>query len=160
MNDAHLHLLVNHFPIIGLFLGTLILLAGLIFRSRATRVVSLFVILVSASFSFIAFSSGEGAEEVVEHMSSMTREGHDLIHEHEEEAEGFMPFVWGLLILCLAGLFMEWKKMKFALYVQILVLLIALAGCYAVSQVGNSGGEISHPEIRKGFVEAEHEEHD
>ena len=30
MNDAHLHMLVNHFPIIGLFFGFLILLFGII----------------------------------------------------------------------------------------------------------------------------------
>lgn len=160
MNDAHMHLLINHFPIIGLILATLILLAGILFKSSTVRVVALFTLLLSAGFAIPVNGTGEGAEEVVEHMGNMTRETHHLIHEHEEKAEGFMPFAFGILFLSLIALFLEWKKKKIAIYVNILLLLVTLYASYIAREVGTSGGEIAHPEIRKGFVpqEEEHEE--
>lgn len=152
MNDAHTHLLINHFPIIGLIIGTLILLAGILFKSSTVKIVALFVLLLSAGFAIPASSTGEGAEEVVEHMGNMTEETHHLIHEHEEKAELFMPFAWGILGLSLIILFLEWKKKKIAIYFNIVLLLLTLTASYLVRQVGTSGGEIAHPEIRKGFV--------
>lgn len=34
MNDAHLHLLFNHFPIVGLFFGFGILIAGIFKKNK------------------------------------------------------------------------------------------------------------------------------
>ena len=34
MNDAHLHLVVNHFPIIGTILGLGILIAGIVLKNK------------------------------------------------------------------------------------------------------------------------------
>ena len=160
MNDAHLHLLINHLPIVGLIIGTLILIAGLLFRSTAVRVVALFVIIFAAGFAIPAFSSGEGAEEVVEHMSGMTKETHHMIHEHEEKAEFFMIFVWSLLCLSILTLLLIWKKNKAAMYLEFLVLALALVGTYVGREVGSTGGEITHLEIRKDFVESDDHHHD
>lgn len=159
MNDAHFHLLINHFPIIGLIIATLVLTLGIVLKSATTRKVGLFVLLLCSISAIPAFNSGEGAEEIVEEMSTMTKQGHHLIHEHEEKAEFFMPFAWTLIVLSVLGLFSEWKKNKFTTYLNIITLVVALIACYLVKEIGTSGGEISHPEIRKGFVSEEHEEH-
>ena len=37
MNDAHLHLVVNHFPIIGTIFGLGLLIAGLIFKNQTLK---------------------------------------------------------------------------------------------------------------------------
>ena len=66
MNDAHLHLLVNHFPIIGTIFGLGILIAGIIFKNNAVKNVSYVIFIVTAIFALIAMSTGEGAEEIVE----------------------------------------------------------------------------------------------
>lgn len=160
MNDAHLHLLINHFPIIGLIIGTLILLSGIVFRSVVTRKVAYVVLFFACVFAIPTNGSGEGAEEVVEHMPTMTEEGHHLIHEHEEKAEFFMPFAWSIMFLSLISLFLDWKKKKVAIYLAILTLGVSIAASYIVREVGTSGGEISHPEIRKNFKVSEHEEHE
>ncbi|MES2589016.1 MAG: hypothetical protein V4622_08550 [Bacteroidota bacterium] len=159
MNDAHLHMLVNHFPIIGLIIGSLILLVGILLNSVVSKKIALTVLLFSAAFALPSFGSGEDAEEVVEHMSTMTEQTHHLIHEHEEKAEFFMPFAWSIMFLSLASLFFEWKKKKFAKYVSILTLIVSLVACYIAREVGTSGGEIAHPEIRKDFKMEQHEEH-
>jgi len=93
-------------------------------------------------------------------MEGMTKETHHLIHEHEEKAELFMPFAWTLIVLSLISIVLEWKKNKIAKFIQIATLLVALVATYIAREVGTSGGEISHPEIRKDFKMEEHEDHD
>lgn len=158
MNEAHLHLLINHFPIIGLIIGTFTLLAGILLSSSAIRKVAFCIILFSSILAIPSNKTGDGAEEVVEHLSGITRETHRLIHEHEEKAETFMLFAFGLIILSALSLFMEWKKRKVQKYISILTFIVSMMACYMASQVGTSGGEISHPEIRKNFKGSENGE--
>lgn len=51
MNDAHLHLLVNHFPIIGTIFGLGILISGIIFKNNAVKNVSYVIFIVTAIFA-------------------------------------------------------------------------------------------------------------
>jgi len=157
MNDAHLHLFLNHFPFIGLVIGTLILLAGILSKSPASRKAGLLVILCAAILSIPAFNSGEGAEEIVEHLPGKTDQDHYLIHEHEEAAETFIVFAWSLIALSAIAFFIEWKNKRITRYVTLLTLLLALAGIYFAANTAKTGGEISHPEIRKEFKAGRYE---
>jgi hypothetical protein len=38
MNDAHLHLVVNHFPIIGTILGLGTLVAGILLKNNSVKI--------------------------------------------------------------------------------------------------------------------------
>ncbi|MFN6085015.1 MAG: hypothetical protein ACK476_08820, partial [Fluviicola sp.] len=58
------------------------------------------------------------------------------------------PFMWGIVALSLLGLILEWKNKKLAPIVSVIVLIIGVIASYFGREVGNSGGEISHPEIR------------
>lgn len=86
MNDAHLHMVVNHFPIIGTIFGLGILIAGLLFKNNATKTVAYALFIVAAVFAFFSMSTGEGAEEIAEKLPGVTDQ---IIHEHEELAEKF-----------------------------------------------------------------------
>lgn len=155
MNAAHQHLVINHFPIIALILGVLVMLIGILAKSSVTRRVGLLLFLIAGITSMVTMSTGEGAEEIVEHLPGAD---HHLIHEHEEHAESLMPFMWGIVGLSLIALFMEWKKKSMAMIASVTVLLVGMIATYFAREVGTSGGEISHPEVRKGFkVEQEHE---
>ncbi len=156
MNAAHQHLVINHFPIIALILGVLVLLIGILAKSSVTRRVGLLLFLIAGITAMVAMSTGEGAEEIVEHMPNAD---HDLIHEHEEHAEAMMPFMWGIIALSLVAMFLEWKKKSMAMIASITVLLVGMIATYFAREVGTSGGEISHPEIRKGF-KVEQNDHD
>ena len=164
MNEAHSHLIVNHFPIIGILFGILVLLIGIIAKSSVTRRVGLFLFLIAGITAFPSFKTGEGAEHEVEEFSENTmkktgayspaqiQEAHEAqehyIHEHEEKAESFMLFVWGIVGLSLIALFLEWKKKSMAIVASIVVLVLGCLAAYFANEVGASGGLISHPEIR------------
>lgn len=176
MNAAHSHLIINHFPIIGLILGIIVMLIGILSRSSVSRRIGLLLFLIAGLTAIPSFSTGEGAEEIVEHLpvtvcgpdgkctpdlaQAASEKTHHLIHEHEEKAEALMPFMWGLIGLSLIALFLEWKKKSMALVASIVVLLVGVLATYFAREVGTSGGEIAHPEIRKDFKAVEHEEHE
>ena len=101
MNDAHLHLVVNHFPIIGTILGVGILIAGIILKNNSTKNVAYALFIVAAIFAAFSMYTGEGAEELVEDMPSV---GKKIIHEHEEIAEKLALVLYFLGVVALVGI--------------------------------------------------------
>ena len=89
--------------------------------------------------------TGEGAEEIVEELGI----SHDIIHEHEELAETFMKILYGLGILSILGLIANLKKHSKAAIVSYVVLVLAIGSAILSKNVGTSGGEIRHTEIRE-----------
>ena len=155
MNDAHLHLMVNHFPIIGTIFGLGILLAGIIFKNNAIKNVSYVIFIVTAIFAYIGISTGEGAEEIVEDMPNV---GKQIIHEHEEFAEKLALVLYLLGAVSLFGLYANLKNHSKAKLTSYLALVIAIVGVVLAKSVGTSGGEIRHSEIRVNIQKAQSSE--
>ena len=84
MNPTHIHLLLNHFPIIGTLIGSAILLYSIIKKQDAGKVTGAFIIVIMAIISIPVLLTGEPAEESVEHLSGISKA---LIHDHEEASE-------------------------------------------------------------------------
>lgn len=145
MNDAHLHLVVNHFPIVGVLVGFLVLITGYVIKNRQVRNTALGIFVFSALTSIAAFYSGEGAEEVVENITGISE---TLMHDHEEYAELFFTTILILGGVSLITLFMEYKKSPFAKYGLAMVLVLSITSIIISKYVGTSGGEIRHSEIR------------
>ena len=159
MNDAHLHMVVNHFPIIGLFFGIGILAFGII-KKQTILINTAYVIFIFCMIMAKAtMMTGEGAEEIVEELGI----SHDIIHEHEELAETFMKILYVLGILSILGLVANLKKHSKAAIISYVVLVLAIGSAVLSKSVGTSGGEIRHTEIREkanigNASEANHEE--
>lgn len=145
MNEAHFHLVVNHLPIVGILIGLLVLITGLILKKPEVKVTALGIFVFSSLASFAAFYSGEGAEEIVERIPGISE---TLINQHEESAELFFTLILILGGISLITIFMEIKKYKFAKFGFILALLLSLVTGVFAKNVGTSGGEIRHTEIR------------
>ena len=145
MNDAHLHMVVNHFPIIGIIFGFGILIVGLLLKNKTLINTSYLLFIVATIFGAISTSSGEGAEELVEDMPNI---GKQIIHEHEELAEKLALLLYVLGGLSLAGLYLNFKNHSKSKLLSFLMLGIAVVGLFLVQKVGTSGGEIRHTEIR------------
>lgn len=145
MNDAHFHLVVNHFPIVGVVIGFLVLLSGLILKKNQVKATALFIFIFSVLAAIAAFYTGEGAEEMVENMANVSE---TLIHQHEEQAEVFYVMMLILGGISFVTLFLELKKFAFAKFGFTAVLLLSIACIVMAKFVGTSGGEIMHSEIR------------
>jgi len=145
MNDAHLHMVVNHFPIIGTIFGFGILIAGLVLKNKTLINTSYALFIVAAIFGAISMGTGEGAEELVEDMPNI---GKQIIHEHEELAEKLAVVLYVLGTFSMAGLYLNFKNNAKAKLLSFLILGISVIGLVLVQKVGTSGGEIRHTEIR------------
>ena len=148
MNEAHLHMVVNHFPIIGTILAIGILIAGLLSKNRSIINTSYVLFVIGAIFGILSMNTGEGAEELVEDMPGI---GWKIIHEHEELAEKMALLLDILGVLSLVGFYFQYKKNAKEKLVSYIILLIGIASLFVIQKVGTSGGEIRHTEIRKDF---------
>lgn len=153
MNGAHLHLLVNHFPIIGLIFGFGILVASLILKNKTVTNTAYFLFIVAAIFAAFSMGIGEGAEELVEDMPNI---GSHIIHEHEELAEKLALLLYALGTLSIYGIYLNLKNNSKTTLVSIIVLIIAVAGLFLAARTGTTGGEIRHTEIREAGKDTNH----
>lgn len=145
MNDAHLHMVVNHFPIIGTILGLGILIGGLVFKNNSIKNTAYCLFIVAALFSFASMNTGEGAEEIAEKLPDVTDQ---IIHEHEEAAEKLALVLYFLGAISIVGLYLNVKQNAKANIVSFLALTVAAVGVFLAQQTGTTGGEIRHTEIR------------
>jgi uncharacterized membrane protein len=145
MNDAHLHLVVNHFPIIGTIFGLGILITGLLLKNNSVKNIAYSLLVVAAVFAALSMGTGEGAEEMVEDLPSV---GKQIIHEHEELAEKFALVLYATGALALIALFLSYRKNSLEKYVALATVGLALVAVVLAKEVGTSGGEIRHTEIR------------
>ncbi len=149
MNEAHWHLVVNHLPIIFPIVGVIVLITGLISKSEAIKRTAYMIFLLAGVASIVAMATGEGAEEVVEKISTTNEK---YIETHEESAETFAILSYilgGFSLLCLWASF---KKKFFSTILSIISLVFALIVLFYGKQTGTTGGEIRHTEIRSGNI--------
>lgn len=146
MNDAHLHMVVNHFPIIGTIFGLGILITGIVMKNTVVKNVAYVIFVIAAIFGLVSMSTGEGAEEIAENLPSVTDQ---IIQEHEEMAEKLALILYVLAGVSLVGLFLNFKNHAKASLVSYLALLIAIVGVFFGKQTGTTGGEVRHTEIRE-----------
>jgi len=150
MNDAHLHMVVNHFPIIGTIFGLGILIAGLFLKNNVIKNVAYVLFIVAAIFAGLSMATGEGAEEIVEDLPNV---GDQIIHVHEEMAEKLVIVLYVLAGVSLIGLFLNFKKQAKANLVSYLVVIVASVAVFFGQQTGTTGGEVRHTEIRENTIQ-------
>lgn len=158
MNGAHLHLVLNHFPVIGLVFCLAMLAAGILRKSEElTRTGMVFLIAV-AVIAIPVYLTGEPAHEIVEGLAGVSE---DVMHSHEDA--GLLALITTEVIgaFALLGLLMYRRPRSLPRWLPsaLLVLVIALTGW--VGWTSYLGGQINHPEARPDFVvPAESEEHE
>ncbi len=145
MNGAHWHLVVNHLPIIIPMIGLLVMIGALLFKSEILKRASYSIFILGALTAIAAFSSGEGAEEVVEEIQGVDEK---FIKIHEEAGEIFAILMYLLGGVSILGLWLNWKGKSFSNPVVLLTLALALAALFYAQKTGTTGGEIRHIEIR------------
>lgn len=145
MNDAHLHLVVNHFPIIGTIFGLGILIVGLLLKNKSVLNTAYSLFIIAAIFAAFSMATGEGAEETVENLPGVTE---NFIETHEEYAEKLAVVLYILGGISIAGIALNFKNYAKSNLVTYAALVVALIGVFLAKEVGTSGGEVRHTEIR------------
>jgi hypothetical protein len=153
MDATHLHLVVNHLPIVGTFLALPLLLLALVRRADAGALHAAALVLVLAGGgAVVAKESGQRAEEAVEHLVGTDEAA---LQTHEERAEVAVPLSVVTALLALGTVAARAWRPGVASTVATVVTLAAAAGSAgAMAWVGQSGGLIRHSELRDGAPQA------
>jgi len=145
MNLAHLHLLLNHFPTIGMMVGLVVLIMAIAAKSDDLKRASLVIFFFIALLSIPTFATGTAAQLALARTPEVSTA---MIQTHETAALvalGVMELTGALAWLAL------WQYRRLSRLPQatlMAVLLLGLATFGLMTRAANIGGEIRHPEIR------------
>jgi len=145
MNWAYLHLAINHFPIVGIIIGTLILISGLAFKNEGVKISGLGTVLFSAILAIVAYLTGDPAEKVVEGLPGIAE---SLINKHEDLATISMYLVIPAGLMAALTLYSIWKKERSVNLLLSLTLTLSIISSVALLYTGRTGGLIRHSEFR------------
>jgi hypothetical protein len=144
MNAAHLHLILNHVPVVLAAFTPLFLAWVLVRGSNESRRLGMGVAVLLGLTALPAFISGEPAGEIAEDVPGISA---GLIEPHEEAAEAALIGVIVLGAVALAGL-LYFRRAAMVPSALIAVLLVGSVVCAGLmTWTANLGGKIHHSEI-------------
>src|SRR6266849_8295324 len=149
MNFPDLHLLLNHFPIIGTIVGLGLFLISLVGKNEDLRRAGLIIFSAMALLAIPVFFSGTGAQGAIKKLPGVSEA---LIERHQGAAMLALLFMEITGALSLAGLWKLHGTLRQARWNWNMsaVLLFSIVTVGLMARVGNTGGDIRHPEIASG----------
>jgi uncharacterized membrane protein len=153
MNLIHVHLWLNHLPILGTLIALAVFVVSLAFDRDDLKQASLALFVMIALFSIPAYMSGNAAQNVLKDNPNYSM---DAIQAHQGSALIAFLFIELTGAVSLLGLWRfsrteknPWMERPAKWHLlAVLLLSIVTSGLMAVA--GNTGGEINHAEIASG----------
>jgi len=145
MTGAHLHLALNHVPVVLVPVAVVMLVYAMVNKSADLMKGALALLVVSTLFGAAAFLTGEPAEDSLKQIPEVSTEA---IEPHEELA----TFAAGVTML--AGVFalivlMKWQPGGATPWTMIATLVVAFIAALLLAWTAYLGGRINHPELRE-----------
>ncbi len=147
MNATHLHLILNHLPVLGTAFGLGLLLFGLWRRSSELKKTALGIFVLVALAAVPVYLTGEPAEDGVESLPGVSKPG---IEQHEKAAGVALTVAVVLGVGSLGGLIYFRRGRLLPAWFSISLLVPALTASGLFLWTANLGGQIRHSEIRAG----------
>lgn len=146
MDAAHIHLLLNHVPVLGAVFGTLLLGYGLMRDSDDVVTAGYWLLVLVGVTSVAVYLTGEPAEELVEGLAGVS----EPILERHEEAALWATIVGGVVggVSALGLALSAWGSVGRRYAGAVLAASLLLCG--VMGWTANLGGQVRHTEIRPG----------
>jgi len=146
MSLVHLHLMLNHAPVIGIVFATLLLgVAALRHSDELTKVALGFLVLLGGVTTLV-FATGGPAEQAIEKLPAFSRE---ITERHEDAAVAATAAMVAIGVLALIAL-VVYRRRAIPRRVTLTGVVAVLAAIGVVGYAANLGGQIRHTEIRSG----------
>lgn len=144
MSAPHVHLILNHFPVVGTAAAAGLLVLALLTRRDVLARAGLWALVASAALAVPVYLTGGAAEDVVEELGVAER----FIDAHEEAA--LITFVALLVLGALAAsaLWVYRRRSEIPLKLVAGLCALSLGAGLLTARTANLGGEIRHTEIR------------
>lgn len=142
---AHVHLLLNHVPIIGTMAGVGLFLISFLLNTEDVRRSSLIVFVVAALVTIPAFITGFGAQV---RLLDNPEISNVLMQRHLGSAELAVWFMEATGALAAIALWQSGRLGRPARGTTAAILIVSLLTVVLMARTGNTGGAIRHPEVR------------
>jgi hypothetical protein len=142
----YLHVLINQLPILGLAMGCIGLIAALLLRSRAAKIATLIIVLLSAASAWPTYEFGEQAYDPVLSMSD--EPGQAWLAAHKARAEQFILYFYLLAGLTAVAIVAPLKWPKSSVPLALAALLMGFVVLGMGGYIAYAGGKIRHREFR------------
>jgi hypothetical protein len=150
MSAAHIHLLLNHIPILGSIFGLLVLCYGMLRKSDEIKKTSLGVFVLTALVTIAVYLTGDGAADIVRSLPGVSTA---IIQQHDKAATITMVAIEILGAISLLSLFLSWRARRgLKSWMTLGVLILAMISSGLGAWTGSIGGQIRHTEVRAGFA--------
>ena len=147
MNLAHLHLLLNHWPIIGTFIAVGLFIVALASRSEDLKEASLAIFSLLALLALPAYITGSLAQDVMQAEAGVSE---SLITTHQGAALMALLFMEITGLIAWGALWQSRRDGRAGAATLAAVLVSAVVTVGLITVAGNTGGAIRHPEILSG----------
>lgn len=147
LNSAHLHLVLNHVPIIGTALALFVLVVGLIRKSDEVKKVSMLLMLVTALLTIPVYISGNSAEGKIEGNYEDVDETFIEIHEDFALYSFIVMDVIGAAAILIMLLYKKQKPLPNSIAYLMLILMLIVSAM--MGYTATMGARIHHPEVRE-----------
>lgn len=144
MNLPHVHLLLNHFPIIGTIIALGLFLFALLGKSEDLKRASLVIFAGIALLSIPTYMSGNGAADALQKLPAVSK---NAIAAHNNAALVSLVFVELTGMFAWLGLWQSRRFLHTRGWTIGTTLLLSAATVYFMSVTGATGGQIRHSEI-------------
>ena len=138
MNLAHLHLLLNHLPTLGLGIALGLLLASLLKKSEDLKQASFIGFFLLGLLAIPAYLTGSAAQFVLQNRPDVSQE---VIAAHQDAA------LLALIVMEITGVLAWVALWRFRRWHQAAILVLAIVTLALMASAANIGGHIRHPEI-------------
>ncbi|HEY4319916.1 MAG TPA: hypothetical protein VGM77_01955 [Gemmatimonadales bacterium] len=147
MNGAHLHLLINHIPVLGVPFGVGLLAVALWRVNLTLQRTGLVVFVLAAVATELALLTGDPAKHVLRQVMAAADYPKAAIQRHDNAATTALICTCILAVLALGAL---WRARRGPLSRSIIAafVILGLADTAVLSWVADLGGQIRHTEIR------------
>ena len=151
MTPEHLHLVLNHFPIIGLACACVPLFIGIVKNSRTTIISGLLLAAVCGWMTFAVMETGEQASERYETAPISNYLDANFAHYldiHEERADKGSKVMYAAAVLATLNLILIVWNAPVGRWASIVVLIACLLSAAAGVWIADAGGKIRRPDFR------------
>jgi uncharacterized membrane protein len=152
MNWAHLHLMLNHLPVVGSLFAVGLVLYAVLRKSPELQKAGLGLLVVVALTALPAFLTGEPAEHAVEELPGVSEEA---IEHHEEAASLALAAALVTGAVAAVGLALSRREGVPSRRLVLVCAVLALGTLALMGRTANLGGRIRHPEIAGAVGEAD-----
>jgi uncharacterized membrane protein len=144
---AHIHVMINHIPVMGTIFLVILMVYGLVRKSNEIVRVSFYFTVALSLATVPVYLTGDPAKDQIRNETWFERKRVDA---HEEMAEkGFIAvLVTGALAIAAIWMARNGGPVRLGMAVIVLFGLLVSAGLFGVAAL--KGGEIRHDEIRVG----------